>query len=722
MENALAAVSGSVGAVLLFASLLAAAWGLAFRLAPESAGSARAAAVVALAAWIPVAAFPLLVGTGLFRLWVVLPLGAAAGILSARRLLRDPAAREDLRLRTAEARDAFAALVRHPLALVALAASAVASVRVVRGLAAPPLGWDALTYHLVKAARWVQAGGFAPEPAPDAWGAYEYLPYGGDALWAFVMLPFSGDDALAAGGALVLAGVAVASYALARELGAPRAGAMLASLALVLTPSAMGFMTTAYVDNVTLLGSVAGSLFVCRLLAGAPAGEAVVAAAGLAVCASTKALGLPILALGALAVCVQLAARAGPAAPRARAIALAALAALAAAPPYLRAWIERGSPLYPLSLAIAGRVLAPGHVEMELGQAGAFNAPGTTFSWPAFLESLFLPDGLGEFLNPGPAALFLVALGLAGAARILGARRPAWKGTLFLLASSALVVQGFLGPNTLGLRTNWARVIGRFLLPALAPFAALAACSGAGPAALAAAALAGCWLAVPHGLSREDLSASLQIAGIAIGSATLAGAAAYAARRASLLARAVAAALPLLAGVALWGAVRGAARHEIWKAAGERRAYDAHLLNRVFAPTAIWKRLDDGVPRRIAVAAGWSTVGDNWYWYPYFGSRLQNEVLYVAPTSGGEVVDYRGDQDVLARASFPAWLGRLVARRVDILVLLPPAPPAETPWVRERRDLFVPFAASKDGLAMAFLVDRAAAERWLAANGRREGP
>src|SRR4030095_4741815 len=40
-------------------------------------------------------------------------------------------------------------------------------------LSAPPLGWDALTYHLFRAGRWVHDGHASVVTAPDAWGYYE---------------------------------------------------------------------------------------------------------------------------------------------------------------------------------------------------------------------------------------------------------------------------------------------------------------------------------------------------------------------------------------------------------------------------------------------------------------------------------------------------------------------------------------------------------------------
>src|SRR6185369_10547507 len=46
------------------------------------------------------------------------------------------------------------------------------------------------------------------------------------------------------------------------------------------------------------------------------------------------------------------------------------LGAIIGAPPYVRAWIETGSPTYPFELSVAGHVFAPGNDEMERVHSG----------------------------------------------------------------------------------------------------------------------------------------------------------------------------------------------------------------------------------------------------------------------------------------------------------------------------------------------------------------
>ena len=176
---------------------------------------------------------------------------AASGAAAAIHWLRaDPSRADGLRA-DVRVRAALLASARSAPLLLSLAACLVLA-RLIRGLAAPPLAWDMLTYHLVKVARWIRTGGFAPELAPDRWDGYEYLPYGGDALWAWAMLPFHSDAPLAVASVLVWLAALVSAFALARELGATVRSASLGALALLLNPASASFLASAYVENTSL--------------------------------------------------------------------------------------------------------------------------------------------------------------------------------------------------------------------------------------------------------------------------------------------------------------------------------------------------------------------------------------------------------------------------------------------------------------------------------------
>jgi hypothetical protein len=110
----------------------------------------------------------------------------------------------------------------------------------------------------------------------------------------------------------------------------------------------------------------------------------------------------------------------------------------------------------------------------------------------------------------------------------------------------------------------------------------------------------------------------------------------------------------------------------------------------------LWRAVDDGVPHRIAAAYGWAGVGDNWFRYPLLGSQLQNRVLYVPITRGGDVIDYQDAGRVRGEADESAWLARLRDARIDLVFLGEPAPP-ERAFVLRHPESFELVARARAG-------------------------
>jgi len=96
-----------------------------------------------------------------------------------------------------------------------------------------------------------------------------------------------------------------------------------------------------------------------------------------------------------------------------------------------------------------------------------------------------------------------------------------------------------------------------------------------------------------------------------------------------------------------------------------------------------------GRPRRIALTAGWdrNSSGQNWFYYPLMGSRLQNTVEYV-PVAGTDARAmtlglYAFDDD----SKFNGWLQRIRDRRIDLVFVEAPWPP-EDRWMTSHPELF----------------------------------
>lgn len=674
--------------------------------------SVRFCGFLLVAAWVATAAFHLLAAAGLFRVWAGLAL-AAAGLAASLRWLRAEPSRADGLHADVQAFGAALVACWRSVPLLSSLTACLVLARLLRGLVAPPLAWDMLTYHLVKVARWIRTGGLAPELAPDRWDGYEYLPYGGDALWAWAMLPFHSDAPLAAASVLVWLAALVSAFALARELGASVRSAAIGALALLLNPASASFVTSGYVENTSLFYFLAGSLFAVRVLKGVeqPA-EAVLAAGAFALGAGVKSSGFPVLVLG-LGVLVVATVLRRRTRSSGTVLAFTAFVVLAGIVPYVRAFAARGSPLYPLPLSVAGRTFAAGHAMTQEAVAGTLDRKMSAFSAERLARDFLQRRPDRDYLNPGWGGAILAVLGAAGLA--VAARRGAPGIAAFLVAEAALTLAVLFSPEAAALRTYWILIIGRFMLPALGVCAVLAAASNQAAlrTGLALAALLGAWQALPHGFSAEDDVAMVRIAGVLVTGAALSGiAASLAARRGRPAVGVLAGASVLLVAGTLWGAIRARARPLIWKAAYEGRSYDLHPFTPWGSAHVLWEALDDGTPRRIAVSAGWFPPGDNWFRYPFFGQRLQNDVVYVPITADGSIVDTRlaGGSGLLSRE---AWLRRLIAQKVDVVVLLAPEPP-EAAWVRTLPALFPPIAASRDGANRAFGFDPVAARTWLA--------
>lgn len=713
---------GGAAAAVLAATLLWLAWLAAQRLLPAAPAAVRLSAAAVVAMWLPVALFWVLSPLAAFRLPVVLPLLTAAALTSLVLTRQgDPAAALGRDLRRVAA--AAAAVARRPAGWLLGALLAVALVRLLRGLASPPLAWDALTYHLLKAGRWVQDGGMVAEAAPDAWGYYEFFPPVGDVLWAWTMLPVSGDSLLAAAGAAIWAAGLLGVWAAARGLGAERTGATLAVVAVGSAPSTLTLLSSAYVDTTVMaLFALAAALVVdlYRRPAGA-FGAAVAACAALGLAAGVKLTALPLAAGGALLVLWGLVRLRLSRRRRAALLLACGLALAAGAPGYLRAWQHQGSPFYPYPVRLPGLSPLPASTALAEFVTSAEEQPNLLLPSPLyfFAAMLWRPTSEGAFLNPGPVLPVLILLALVALPGLLRDRRrrlPA----IWLALCAGLLLWLLLSSDAMVLFRTTVRASsgGRYLDPALAALAILAACCRGlwWRGALAAAALGGLFLALPRSWKVVEAA---PVAGVALLALAAAAGAAAALRLAARRRRLAAASLVLLAviSVAALGAIRRPHRYALWAAAAEPSAplFHLHRLHPVYAAAwPLWRALDGDRSVRLAVTAGWDGVGHNWYRYPLLGSRLQNRVIYVPVTADGGVVDYRRGDEVEASAAFRPWLARLLEHEVDAVVSLAPRWTVEDAWMRRHPRLFRPCLGDRRNLHAVFCLDAAAAAEELA--------
>ncbi|KAB2947924.1 MAG: hypothetical protein KJ057_06815 [Phycisphaerae bacterium] len=729
----------AAGIVVLTASL---AHRAALRLAPRSGPVLRLAAAAIVSCWLMMTLGSTLLSLGAFRIEIVLLVLVLirAGFLLSRSP-RPPSVSLSTDIATAFRR--ITCGMRGPLTGVAIASLAIVAVRVLRGLVAPPLAWDALTYHLFKAGRWVQTGHWAHEIAPDAWGYYAYSPPGGDLLWAVAMLPLRSDLLLAPAGASIWALIGLGAWGTARSLGARRRTATAAALAVLTLPAVVNYLTAAYVENTTLALVLLSAPFLRRALVRPCGGDAALAVAALACAAGVKVTALPLL-LGGVVVVGGAWGKAPQRRVKAARIVLACLPAL---PGYVIAWRDTGNPLYPLEVGVGQSVLLPGNEERTLVHSARI-ARGLDFDGVKLVDALSFPHLLRaeEHLGLGPLWPVWLLAGGAGAGGIVlsnlkrtRARRTegaaslrqckardaassavAWTSAL-MLAGAGTVIAGFASESERALRTLFVLSAGRFLALPCAVLVILATHlpRRAFETLATIAAAVGVGLAIPLGWSREDVAAGIGAMPV-FGVAAILGCAAWALGyilprlRASRAGVKVAAAAVGLAACLPWFQThKDRWRYPIYAAAAEGRAYDAHPLRSDYAASwTIWRHFDaaPGVPGRgstptasltIAVAAGFDGIGHNWFRYPFLGRRLSNKVVYIAPTRDGSVIDYRLGEELLAEADFETWVGRLRDVGVDAVAALPPRTIEEI-WMTARSDIFEPVAEGVGGAARAW--------------------
>jgi hypothetical protein len=217
---------------------------------------------------------------------------------------------------------------------------------------APLTLYDAPSYHLYFAARWLQDHAVSILPTPFSDEAQAYAPANGELFLVWLMAPWHGDFLARAGQLPFWFLGAGALYALARHLGAARAHALYPALFFLV---ARPVVEQAIGANVDL---IAAALFAASIYLGlvavsrdTPQDWAVWGiAVGLTV--GTKYVLLPYLPV-LLTI---------PVASGLKRRALWAMPGLVAfgASWYLRNWIVAGSPIYPASLTVAGLTVATG--------------------------------------------------------------------------------------------------------------------------------------------------------------------------------------------------------------------------------------------------------------------------------------------------------------------------------------------------------------------------
>ena len=506
---------------------------------------------------------------------------------------------------------------------------------------------DALTTHLPGVARWIQEGSYwqLVQYAPDLSNAT--YPHNGTLMLLAAVLPWEHVFLVRYVDIPFLLAAAAGLYAIARELGARQAAALLAAaafttLAAVNEPA----LRQAQVDAPMLAWFAIGSLFLLRTARRPQTAEIVLAGAGLGLAFGTKWYAVVYVPLLALAWMI---ARRG--AVRDCALLIATVAGSGGFW-LVRNWVETGNPVHPAKVAPGGVTIFDAPPDPLRERAG-FTVSDYLLDGDVWREDL-LPAWWQNFGLLGPLLMLAALAGLVAAWR-RRERRPLTVAVLALVMAALYTKL----PDTAFGPPGDPVLVGanaRYLVPALMAGAVLAAWLGGRVVCLLL--LAG----IVDGVARSYDEASARDVVLAIVLLAAAGGVAWALRRRPLN--------PVVAAAAAVLVLLGAG----WSIR-ERDAVEPFAAR---DPVAAWLHEHAPSGRSIAVAKTWNPGGISPV-TPAFGPRLDNRVDFL-----GRFVD----GTLRAWTEEPGFTDQVRRRDYDVVVVgtgIPPEPGGEQPeagWLR----------------------------------------
>lgn len=259
---------------------------------------------------------------------------------------------------------------------------------VVCALIVTDVSWDGNSYHLPVIQSWFQSGRVIWIEGPDVSILRNMNGYPKAAEVLSFFLCTLVHPALAKVHNLVYLPLGILGIAsIASALGASRSAALAAGAALLVVPINLGQAATAYVDSAfsaAVIAWLAVTAHLCRPVPRHSILQALVLGCALGQVIGIKGTGLPLGALGSLALLgVHLGGR-----PAARSVlreatwwcGVGAVALAVGGFWYLRNLAHGQSPLYPVGVSIAGVTLYPGYD--AYAPAGAYAVDGWLADWP----------------------------------------------------------------------------------------------------------------------------------------------------------------------------------------------------------------------------------------------------------------------------------------------------------------------------------------------------
>jgi hypothetical protein len=502
----------------------------------------------------------------------------------------------------------------------------------IRGVLAPIHGWDALTYHLPKSVWWMQHGVMLLPEFPGGWEFHKYEFGGVELLHALMMMPFGTPLLVNLPDVIAYVLCGVVSLLIVDRLEANRKARFLALILVLSSPTLKLLVGSCYVELHAVL------LVLCAFL---PLGEFLISgnlrylylvSAVVGCLVASKIIFLPL----AVAYCVFLLF----CIVRQRfTIASLVVATIIMGLPVLPWMVHNaicaGSLFAPFPVRLFGVLIFEGHaglqhlIDLRSTIDASFSAEIVAFGNVAFELGLAPLGALFFFLRSASSVWWRIS------------------GILLVFTWSA-----FYRSEMSVVRLVWMQ--SRLVVAGVIPAVLIGACSkrvteGALVWILVALALVQNVIATVKGVAPFEYF--VVAGGFCI---IFAGVCLSWFSRSKLLRWRSCVALLALVFYTLWvqRSCYSGYLHE---------SFIYHEDQRYWADAAL--RVHTGGPYKIAVATGLESRGDNQKFFPFFGDRLQNSIVYISPSVSGEgIYPLKDNQKILLDGK--KWEERLKQARV----------------------------------------------------------
>jgi len=555
-----------------------------------------------------------------------------------------------------------------------------------RTLLLPPLAWDSLTYHAVKAGMWVQNGHCRLMEAPGGWFNYRTYPGGAELFHAFAMLTFEGDFLVPFVDFVQWLALIPALFLLGRCIGLERKTSLVGSLCCAFLPPVVFMVGSCYVDLIHGLAMILGVAFVSKYFFLYRSAYLVLGLMSLGIAGSVRYFafipicGILVLVVGHISIRGK---------QKMRAFAILCLGLILMLVPLvpwpLQTMHDTGYLFFPFSVKLAGLQLGLSSPATDWFIQRHNIQPYALKTEATALLQLFYWHGTDQ--DPWPAPKYGV-IGLLGCcvfpvAMISLLKRRLWI-ALLIGAVVVSVMAAYFLPGFALVRQLWAKSNARFLFPAILPAVVVGLLVVRGhvekvmlPLLLLASGLTFLLGVRMFWKPFEFDSMAVSCILLGIGAGTTIGLYKWSARPAYVLTGI------LVLFVCLTGLYH--LRSQI-RLQNIYSSYFFHDFPRYW--TCAVARIDDpNTRRKIAVTSGPIQNADNWFMYLFMGRRLQNTIQYVPVTENGEIEHFGPNYSGLKSFSYESWLRRLHQQGITEVMSFSPTS-VEIQWMLDHPESF----------------------------------